>query len=133
MKINFNINNSGQTMILSVLVLSGLISVVAALSSFLLSVQIRSVTDARASGEAIFAADTGIECILFKEFGRSLYSSVDCPNIGEEKILFNGAEPRARFTFNIVSQVGENKTYLSVGKDKYGRTARALQISFTKK
>ncbi len=112
-------------MLLTVLVLSSVIAIVTTLATLLISFQLRQVTDAQASGQAIFAADTGIECIIFKKFGTP-GATTTCPEENREFTLPGGA----KFTFALVRRDGNNETWLSVGKDKNGRVARALQIRF---
>lgn len=119
---------NGQMMLLSVLILASVIATITALATLLISFQLRGVTDAEASGQAIFAADTGIECILFREFGTKGVATT-CPNPDEEVILPN----RSKYAFSRLPDVSGNPTWVSVGRDKNGRVARALQITFVKK
>ncbi len=128
MKFIFDKNN-GQVMLLSVLILSSIIAVVTALASLLISFQLRQVTDARESAEAIFAADTGIECVLWKQFGSS--NSVTCPSPNTDFVMPGGESFRIKQITN--DPATGNQTWLSVGRSASGRTARALQISLVKR
>ncbi|MBI2592627.1 MAG: hypothetical protein HYW37_00490 [Candidatus Colwellbacteria bacterium] len=119
----------GQMMLLIVLILSSIIAVVAALAGLLITLQLRQVTDARQSAEAIFAADTGIECILFREFGPQ--ATVDCPS-PDTDYVFPGGGPKFRISRTYLDPVTGSETWVSVGRDSKNRIARALQIKFVK-
>ncbi|MDD4818891.1 MAG: hypothetical protein PHH27_01785, partial [Candidatus Colwellbacteria bacterium] len=69
----------GQMMMLMVIIVASTALAAIAFSSFTVVSELRQVTDARLSGQALFAADTGIECILFKEFGNEPYYTGSCP------------------------------------------------------
>lgn len=128
----------GQTMILMVVVIAATALAAIAFSSFTVISEIKQVTDARATSAALFAADTGIECILFREFGNAPYGegcpvcNGNCKPSGEAIISSTGA----RFTFEFVSRTvsGSNETMVwrAIGKDSSGRTVRSLQLTLRK-
>jgi len=120
----------GQTMILTVLLLSGAILSATAISALLVLFQLRQVTDIKTSTQAIFAADAGIECVLF-ELTTALVAANES---GEDFIIDGGTVEDTcsgelednNATYRVVSEVGSN--FKSVGRA--GRTARALEIGF---
>jgi len=106
----------GQTMILTVLLLSGAILSATAISAMLVLFQLRQASDIESSAQAIFAADAGIECVLYEATaGSGNYS-------GCQGTLDNGAK-------YVVIDDGSG-TFKSVGEAGGRRTARALEISF---
>jgi len=105
-----------------------------AFSSFTVVSELRRVTDARHSTAALFAADTGIECILFREFGNAPYG-LGCPAcvgdcVTNEVALFEGG-PRFRFRFvrRIPVATGFETVWESIGKDALGRTTRSIELT----
>jgi hypothetical protein len=59
-------NNRGQVMLLTIMVLSGTILGATTIAGFLTLYQIRQSTDIINSTKAIFAADAGLECEFYK-------------------------------------------------------------------
>jgi len=108
----------GQTMILTVLLLSGAILSATAISALLILFQLRQTSDIKTSMQAIFAADAGIECVLFEQYeevtGGGTADFTSC-----EATLDNGARYRV---------VDDGGTIKSIGQA--GRTARAFEIGF---
>jgi len=124
-------------MLLMVIVITATTLTAMAFASFTVISELRQVTDARLSGAALFAADTGIECVLFKEFGNAPYGS-GCPACegdceSEEVELYPGGP---KFSFQFVSRTlnGANETIVwkAIGKDASGKTVRSLQITLRK-
>lgn len=111
---------SGQTMILTVMLLTSAILSATAISALLVLFQLRQASDIKASTQAIFAADSGIECVLYeKVVGGENYSNCGMPPDPEIK-LDNGA------SYVVTDEGGGN--FKSVGRA--GRTARAFEIGF---
>jgi len=105
---------NGQTMILTVMLLTSAILSATAISALLVLFQLRQVSDIKASTQAIFAADAGVECVLYeKVVGGENYSNC-------EVTLDNGAS-------YVVTDDGADN-FKSVGRA--GRTARAFEIGF---
>jgi len=136
---------SGQMMILLVIVISVVALSAMALSSFLVVSQLKQVTDARFSGAALFAADEGVECVLMHEFNNNNYGSTQCPSYPEtiddctgswsaKRNIPGGGSYQFRCTDKQVSAGGEDKYFLAVGADKPAneRVTRALQIRLHK-
>ncbi len=128
--------NSGQMMMLMV-ILIGVVSLSAIIfASFVVVAGLRYVTDARLSGAALFAADTGIECVLFAEFGNAPYG-LGCPPIcpyhgcltPEAEIGPGG--PKFQLQFISSTTQGNIKTIIwrSIGKDASERAVRSLEIT----
>ncbi len=129
---NDTAGQKGQMMILIVVIISAMALGAVALNNFIMVSELRQVTDARLSGAAIFAADSGIECILFHEFGNDIYASVSCPNppagpgsYSDVQTLPNGST----FSYLLVSQTPLSSVWRSVGVDGSGKSTRSLQIT----
>jgi len=118
----------GQAMLLTVMLLSSAILGATALAALLVLFQLRQATDAKASTQAIFAADSGIECVLFEKI-LSVSPGAPPPNyancgIAPDKVnLDNGS----LYTITVETSGGDT-TIKSIGRA--GRTTRALEITF---
>src|SRR3989338_6870042 len=97
----------GQTMILTVMILTSAILSATAISALLVLFQLRQASDIKASMQAIFAADAGGEN----------YSNCNTSEIG----FINGASYAVTF-----DESGEN--FKSIGRA--GRVARAVEVGF---
>jgi len=117
-------NNSGQTMILTVMMLTGAILSATAISALLVLFQLRQASDIKASTQAIFAADSGVECIFYEKVivepvtGVGDYASC---RVRDPDAFENGAS-------YIVTWDESFTTFKSIGTS--GRTARAFEVSF---
>ena len=141
MKSICKIKEGGQTMLLMVLVVAAAAIGAITFSSFTVISEMRQVTDARATSAALFAADAGIECILFHEFGKETYGlgCPECPDnpeagyVSPEAELFTGGP---KFSFQLVSKTieGANETsiWTATGKDALGKTARSFRLTLRK-
>ena len=108
--------SSGQAMLLTVMLLTGVILSTTSLAALITLYQMRQATDAASSSQAIFAADAGIECALYKKFKEGISDvilSQECSQI----IFGNKAE---------VEVVAEGGSIKSVGKSR--RSARAFEV-----
>lgn len=65
--------NSGQVMLLTVLILGGTILSASTIAGYLMTLKIRASSDIANSAKAIFAADAGVEWELYKQFKNSEY------------------------------------------------------------
>lgn len=104
--------DSGQVMLLTAMLVSAMVIAATSLAGLLTLYQLRQVTDVKGSGAAIFAADSGIECLSYQFAGNS----IDCSS----GTLSNGAH----FTTTSTAP----GVYVSIGTS--GRSSRALQINF---
>ena len=108
-------SGGGQTMILTVILITTAILSATVISALLILFQLRQVSDIKASTQAIFAADSGIECVLYEKFvGGERYQ-----NCAEVKLTND--------TLYVVVDQGDG-SFKSIGKS--GRTARAFEIGF---
>lgn len=102
-------NTTGQAMILAVMVLGGAIMGATTIAGMITTYQIRRTTDAANSQKAIFAADAGIECGMYKYFksgtceenytltnGASYQITIDS---GAQTVLSRGLSATARRAF----------------------------------
>ena len=128
----------GQMMMLMVIIVASTALAAIAFSSFTVVSELRQVTDARLSGQALFAADTGIECILFKEFGNEPYYTGSCPicngdcSTSEKKLYPGGPAFSFHFVDREVNWPNETVIWKAVGKDASGKVTRSLQITLRK-
>jgi hypothetical protein len=122
-------NNSGQSMLFMVMSLSSIIVMVASLSSLIMVFELRQATDSRATGEAIMAADTGVECSIYREFYGDPPAICGTGEAGRGTLAGGAA-----FEFNRKPEdtSGPQRiiTWTSAGEDAKGRAVRALEIKF---
>jgi len=149
-------------MLLTVLVLSSVILMVAATAGLVMSFNLRQVTDARLSTKAIFAADTGIECVLDNYFCTAgtcpNISSSGCANLGVSAgggnwkvcqpppYTYSASKNQQRLSdgsyYELQCQpqgtnlspniTSYNSTWTSTGFSPDGRTSRSLQVTITR-
>ena len=108
----------GQVLLLTVVMLTGVILATTSLVALLVLYQLRQTADIIASNQAIFAADAGMECALYKKFKEDKNNEA----IGGEcsALAFtNGAQ---------VKVVAEDEVIKSAGRSK--QSARAFEASF---
>jgi len=119
----------GQTMLLAVVLLSGAILSAVSLSGLLVLFQLKQTTGVKESTQAIFAADSGIECVLFNRYRCTAVTPVcpvittvlrDCGDIVPFEDFSNGAR------FKTIDKGGGS--FKSVGQS--GRSARSFEITF---
>ena len=101
--------NNGQVMLLTVLILGGVVLSVSMIAGYITVQKIRQSSNAANSTKAIFAADTGIEWELYKQFK----GPVDKP------VLSNGAD---------FETFGSATTKKSIGRS--GDSSRAFEVQF---
>ena len=125
----------GQMMILMVILIAATTLAAIAFSSFTVVTELRRVTDARLSTSALFAADTGIECILFKEFRPDLYGPEcpPCPDPCTSFSNYSNLPDGSKFKFRLASRDEAHGRIISVweavGSDALGRTIRSIQLT----
>ncbi len=109
---------SGQVMLLTVMMLTGVILSTTSLVALITLYQIRQTGDVTASNQAIFAADAGIECALYKKIKEKKSDATineECTGL----VFDNKAQ---------VKVVAEPSTIKSAGKSR--RSSRAFEVSF---
>ena len=139
----------GQTLLLTVLVIAGVILMVSTLSGLIMSYSLRQVTNAQASAQAIFAADAGIECILYYHFCNTTQPDGSCvpvncssvPITGPWTLSCGGSSPATYYNSNafysdkmqcIASDpTNGSQTWVSIGQDVASTTARSLRITLS--
>jgi len=105
-------------MLVTVMMLSAAILSATTLVALLVRFQLRQASDIKASTQAIFAADSGIECVLYEKFkGTPDYTK--CGD-GGEVALGNGV------IYTVIVSPGGD-VFKSVGRS--GRATRAFEIS----
>ena len=104
-----NNRNNGQAMLLTVLILGGVVLSVSMVAGYITVQKIRQSSDVANSTKAIFAADTGIEWELYKQFKGP----------ADKPILSNGAD---------FETSGSGSVKKSIGRS--GNSFRAFEIEF---
>ncbi len=124
---------TGQVMLLSIMILSGIMISAAVIGGVLVLHQIRQVNDAESSAQAVFTADTGLEYASWCYFKGdpscpSSFTNISCSDAG---VSFS-VDPNACFTLNS-TVAGGVITVTSDGQSgTYPRSAeRILQTVFT--
>jgi len=128
----------GQTMMLMVILIAAVSLSAIVFTSFVVVAELRRVTDARLSGAALFAADTGIECVLFYEFGHAPYG-LGCPPICQGAGCFTswaqigsgGSSPsfQLQFVSSTIANARQITIWRAIGRDASGRAVRSLEIT----
>jgi len=115
-KVTRDKKQGGQTMLLTVMLITSAILSATAISALLILYQLRQVSDIKSSTEAIFAADSGLECLLYERVkGGGNYAN--CGTVSDV-VLDNGA------SYRVLDEGGG--FFKSVGRS--GRAARAFEI-----
>jgi len=121
-------------MLFMVMVLGSVIMMIASLASLLMNFELKQATDVEATGQAIFAADTGVECAIYQEFYDTPLSLCACDGNSQCQ-LDNGS----LFSFKRESEIEKTLpsgakqtiiTWTSVGTDSEERVSRAFEIKF---
>lgn len=126
---------NGQAMLFTVMVLTGVIVMLALMVGMLMIFGLRHVADAQATGDAIFAADTGIECAIMNEF--VVFSPTVIANLGNVCVCTEGENRQCEGRLDNQSVFRATRRteagmiiWTSVGRDIKERTARSLEIQF---
>lgn len=124
---------AGQSMVMMVVMLSTAALGAASLATFLILSGFRNISNAGQSMDAIFAADSGIECVLFREFGHVDYSEAVtagvCPSYSPDSSNRNWPGP-----FYFVSNKSNDPRTLDWSSfGEAGLTKRVLNIRFNKR
>jgi len=110
-------------MLLTVILLSSAIMGAAALAGLLIIYNSRNVADVVSSGQAIFAADAGLECALYNSV-QSPGTAEDCGQPPASRVRFsNGAEFETQ-----TDTVGSTTTIHSTGHSN--NAARSFEASY---
>ncbi len=125
--------DSGQVMLLTVLVLSGTILSATTIAGLLTLYQIRQATDFANSAKAIYAADTGIEWRLYKFMKEDARVCKDCPDGGAcpQPEMSNISRPAAAIKTNcgaVIQGVSTTTVIKSTGVS--GNVSRAFEFVF---
>ena len=123
-------NNKGQVMMIVIMVLSGVMIGSMAISGTLTARQIRQSADAGASSKTIFAADAGLEWVLYKFIEDGYECLNDCPvgNVCSQRPEFktsNGIEVMLETTCEFLDEDEFNNYY------KISSTGRTDKSSYT--
>lgn len=125
---------SGQMMVMMVVLLSVAALGAAALGAFLVLSGFRNLSSSDTTMDSIFVADTGIECVLFNEFGHAAYNAVSgyCPAIAGNNSS-NKTTEKGIFSFKKTATQPTYEDWSSTGVSTNGKTTRVLDIRFNKK
>ncbi len=125
-------------MVMMVVMLSVAALGAASLGAFLVLSGFRNISSADQTMNSIMTADTGIECILFREFGHSNYSAVTgsgyCPAYGGSGDSSSITTPgNNSFYFALKDDQANYADWASTGSSEGGKTKRVLWIRFNKR
>lgn len=112
---------SGQAMLLSVVILGGALLSAASVAGLLLIYQIRNANDAVSSAKALFAADTGIEQLSLCYFKGCLPYSTDPGNLPPVVIFSDGS-----VTYNVIS--ASTPTTINITSKGYAANRKVIRI-----
>jgi len=121
--------NSGQVMFLTVVVLGVVISSVTMIAGLLMSYQLRRSADVSHSGRAIFAADAGAECMLYRMFNLG-EDGANAENGCNAEGIKSNFENKASFKIKKSEESWEGgipKKFISTGT--YGTSVRTIEIN----
>ncbi|OGZ02995.1 MAG: hypothetical protein A2430_00205 [Candidatus Liptonbacteria bacterium RIFOXYC1_FULL_36_8] len=119
----------GQVMFLTVVVLGAIIASVTTIAGLLMSYQIKRSADIASSQKAIFAADAGVECMMYQLFSVGVAGGQEAKGAcGGDGALSNGAY------FEILVEPNKEKTFPNsfISTGYYGSSVRSMQIKFIK-
>lgn len=124
-----NKNNSGQAMILTVIMMSGIFMMATAIAGTVTFYQLQQASDVNNSTMAIFAADGALEEALY----RYLNTDINCVEngviceIADISVFSNGAIGEAQVIMPVNN--GDPMRFFSFGYDPGRRTTRSLEMS----
>ncbi|MDD4761528.1 MAG: hypothetical protein PHZ25_00680 [Candidatus Pacebacteria bacterium] len=123
----------GQVMFLTVVVLGVIIASVTVVAGLLMSYQIKRSADVSHSARAVFAADAGVECMLFGMFYEGKNGTEAKAFCDEEGLDF---EFKNKASFSI--EISEEESLSGIGSGipryfnstgKYGSAVRTIRIN----
>lgn len=114
----------GQTMLLTVLIMFGIILSATTIGGYLMLNQLRQAGNAANSVKAIMAADTGIECELYRMFKDD---AVNCNTTGDNAVTFE--ESNVTLKTSRTSPMPGIDVIQSTGGS--ARTFRAFELTVT--
>lgn len=120
-----NNKNSGQAMLLTVIMMSGIFMVATAIAGMLTFYQLQQANDISNSAAAIFAADGSLEEGVY----RYLKTEIDCEGVCDLEVSPFGN--RAIGEVQVIMPAAENDPvrFKSFGFDPSRRTTRSLEIN----
>ena len=124
-----NTRQSGQVMLVSVIMLGGILLTSGVIGGFLVIQQIRQSTDTVNSAKAIFAADAGLEWMTYclQKIGGETCAAYETAGAALQNVpisFSNGATAAAGYA------IGEGVTFIS-GQGFAGTAMRALETAFS--
>lgn len=137
-------SRSGQTMILLVTLMGGMLMLATAVSGLLMFYQVQQSGDAGRSTAAIYAADAGLERAIsfYWEYSEDPADPGKCwapnppcngddfPELNVDSTLPNGATFSPELSIPPGTVQNAVTTLSAIGKDSAGRTVRSLQTTF---
>jgi|GEM_PF-5472583 len=117
-----NGGESGQVMMLTVLLLSFAFSITSFLAGSIIVYQVRAASTITSAMVAVFAGDSGLQCGLYKTIKGVSDSAFTCPT-GNASYMTNGA------TFETNISLTASTTVIR-SKGVFRDTSRALEASF---
>ena len=131
----FQIHSSGQVMLLTVMILSSGLLSASIVAGMIVLLQLRQTIDVMESTRAAYAADTVLECALYKQFQAPVFECDDNGVIAGCFVDINGntncqLANGSAFSVAVTPAVPPDPpTIKSVGE--FGDSARAFEARFT--
>ncbi|MCR4275421.1 MAG: hypothetical protein NUV83_01565 [Candidatus Wolfebacteria bacterium] len=121
-------NQKGQVILLTLLFIGSSILIFSTIAGYMMIQRIRASSDTMDSTKAIFAADSGVECMLFKYASTTENrSNLNCNTASSGFLSFDDNFVSA-YTEIASSSVGSSSYIKSVGTSN--RSKRAFYLSF---
>lgn len=116
-------------MLITVMLITSAILSATSISALIILFQLKQVSDIKASTQAIFAADSGLECLLYERVkGGEVYSNCGKGAAdgtgGTEIVLTNDSYPEYRASYTVIDEGGG--LFKSIGRS--AKAARAFEI-----
>ncbi|MDP2705702.1 MAG: hypothetical protein Q8O49_00660 [bacterium] len=122
-----NKKNSGQAMILTVIMMSGIFMLATAIAGMVTFYQLQQASDVNNSTMAIFAADGALEEGLYRYLNTDINCDQPICDIEGIPIFSNGAIGEAQVVMPVNN--GDPIRFFSFGYDPGRRTTRSLEMS----
>lgn len=117
--------NSGQAMLLTVIMMSGIFMVATAIAGMLTFYQLQQANDVSSSAMAIFAADGALEEGVY----RYLNTQIVCENTCDLEVSPFSNRAIGEAQVKMPANDGDPIKFFSFGYDSARRTTRSLELS----
>lgn len=122
----FKIQNSGQVMLLSIVIIGTSILVVSIVAGYLMVQRLRFSSNMADSAKAVFAADAGIECELYNIFKAD--PDIVCNDLSFDALNALTAKTETIKNF-FINPLGETIYYIK-STGTFNKSKRAFYLSY---